>query len=101
MGYKWKPSAAQRSEYRQSIEAAPRFICANGAIRTGCRVSFYDVPSSLELTGIVERHSYGSDRGQHTFSIRLVDGSLKLIKGRNLYPRLTAHAPAAESVATF
>lgn len=46
--------------------------------------------------GVVERHSYGGEKGQHTFSIRLQEplvdaGKLKLVKGRNLYPNLTEH----------
>ena len=44
-----------------------------------------------KYSGVVERHSYGEKTGQHTFSIRLDDGKLKLVKGRNLYPNLTKH----------
>ena len=52
---------------------------------------------TLRLSGVVERHSYGQERGQHTFSVRLTDGTLKRVKGRNLYPHLVEHVPAADS----
>lgn len=42
------------------------------------------------LSGVVERESYGRT-GQHTFSVRLDDGSLKLVKGRNLYENIAAY----------
>jgi hypothetical protein len=102
MGYKWKPSAAAKAAYAEKMRAAEithSFMNTNRAIRTGCTVTWFDVDSNSLLSGNVERHSYGSERGQHTFSIRLTDSSLKLVKGRNLYPRLTAHIPGAESLA--
>jgi hypothetical protein len=37
------------------------------------------------ICGRVERESYGAQRQQHTFTLRLPDGSTTLIKGRNLY----------------
>jgi len=46
--------------------------------------------------GLVERESYGTTTGQHTFSVRLVDGKLKRVKGRNLYPNLVRHEPGAD-----
>lgn len=49
------------------------------------------------LSGIVVRHSYGATTNQHTFSIRLEDGRLKLVKGRNLYPNLVEHIPDPNS----
>lgn len=79
------------------------------AIRTGDRVEFVlpifsggsffrgrciGKPTKVgeqKYSGVVERHSYGEKTGQHTFSIRLDDGTLKLVKGRNLYPNLTKH----------
>ena len=84
------------------------------AIRTGDRIvwdapqftggSFYrgrckgaKFAGMIRLSGVVERHSYGADCGQHTFSVRLADGTLKRVKGRNLYPNLIAHEPAADS----
>jgi len=84
------------------------------AIRTGDRI-VWDAPQysggsffrgrcrgarftgTVRLAGVVERHSYGSERGQHTFSIRLDDGSLKRVKGRNLYPNIVAHTPDPNS----
>lgn len=47
------------------------------------------------FAGVIERDSYGRT-GQHTFSIRLDDGSLKLVKGRNLYPHVIEHRPGIE-----
>lgn len=85
-----------------------------GAIRTGDKVT-WDAPQfkggsafngrfkgakfvgNIRLSGTVERHSYGADTGQHTFSIRLDDGSLKLVKGRNFYPNLIEHIPDPNS----
>jgi len=49
------------------------------------------------FAGKVEKHSYGDKTGQHTFSIRLDDGSIKLVKGRNLYPHLVEHVVAQDS----
>jgi len=46
---------------------------------------------SKPLAGTIERDSYGEKTGQHTFSVRLADDSLKLVKGRNLYTHITAH----------
>ena len=78
------------------------------AIRTGDRV-VWDAPQfsgswrkpkytgTLRLEGVVERHSYGVERGQHTFSVRLTSGKLKLVKGRNLYPNLVCHEPYPDS----
>lgn len=37
------------------------------------------------VTGTIVRDSYGRDKQQHTFTLRLADGSTALIKGRNLY----------------
>ncbi|MFN5349999.1 MAG: hypothetical protein ACK5A0_10740 [Polaromonas sp.] len=93
MGYKWKPSAAQRAEYGASMRAAEAytFIHSPHPIRTGDSVEFFDTSLSALVGGVIEKHSYGDDRGQHTFSVRKEDGSLRLIKGRNLYPRLTKH----------
>jgi hypothetical protein len=79
------------------------------AIRTGDRVkftlpifsggSFYrgrqtgkpKVVGEQEFSGVIVKHSYGAERGQHTFTVLLDDGSKKLVKGRNLYPNLTEH----------
>ena len=71
------------------------------AIRTGDTV-VWDMPifsgsfrwakfeGTKRMEGIVERHSYGS-KGQHTFSIRLTSGELKLVKGRSLYQNIIDH----------
>lgn len=55
------------------------------------------VVGEQEYSGIVHKHSYGADRGQHTFTILLNDGSKKLVKGRNLYPNLIEHIVDPES----
>lgn len=42
--------------------------------------------SGFELvTGEVVSDSYGAAKQQHTFTLRLADGSTTMIKGRNLY----------------
>ena len=93
MGYKWKPNAAQRATYVATMSEAAKyqFIDTVHPIRTGDSVEFFDVQSAGLVRGVIERHSYGYDRGQHTFSVRTEAGKLRLIKGRNLYPRLTEH----------
>lgn len=85
------------------------------AIRTGDRVT-WDAPQfeggsfyrgrcrgakytgSKELSGVVVKHSYGSERNQHTFTILLDDGRKKLVKGRNLYPNIIKHIPDPDSI---
>lgn len=37
------------------------------------------------IAGEIINDSYGADKQQHTFTIRLADGSTTMIKGRNLY----------------
>ena len=93
MGYKWKPSAAQRAAYAETMRAADThtFMRSPHPIRTGDTVEFFDASISDLVAGVVEKHSYGQDAGQHTFSIRKNNGTLRLIKGRNLYPRMTKH----------
>lgn len=49
------------------------------------------VVGEQEYVGVVVKHSYGSEKGQHTFTILLDNGKKKLIKGRNLYPNLIEH----------
>lgn len=45
-----------------------------------------NIVTGYELVqGTVEKESYGREKGQHTFTIRLKDGSSLRIKGRNLY----------------
>jgi hypothetical protein len=93
MAYKWKPSAAQRAAYSAAMREAETYTFINSPhpIRTGDSVTFFDVGTSGLVSGVIERHSYGAERGQHTFSVRTTSGALRLIKGRNLYPQLTAH----------
>ncbi len=51
---------------------------------------------TVRLSGMVERDSYGERTGQHTFTIRLDDGTLKHVKGRNLYPHIVEHIPGPD-----
>jgi hypothetical protein len=37
------------------------------------------------VTAVIIKDSYGRDKGQHTFTLQLPDGSTTRIKGRNLY----------------
>lgn len=37
------------------------------------------------IKGKILKESYGQEKQQHTFTIELIDGSRKRIKGRNLY----------------
>lgn len=46
-----------------------------------------------EYIGIIEKDSYGSKTGQHTFTILLESGDKKLVKGRNLYPNILSYEP--------
>jgi hypothetical protein len=93
MSYKWRPSASQRAAYAASAREGGQhtYIKTPYPIRTSDEVTYYDVAAGAVRDGVIEAHSYGADRGQHTFSVRLSDGSLRLIKGRNLYPRLLKH----------
>ncbi len=49
------------------------------------------------FSGKIIKHSYGHDRGQHTFTILLDNGKKKLVKGRNLYPNIIEHVADANS----
>lgn len=40
---------------------------------------------SQKIEGTIIKESYGKVTAQHTFTIELLDGSKKLIKGRNFY----------------
>ena len=92
MNYKWKPSAAAKAEFRATMAAAEehQFININDAIRTGDELTFFSAPCAGLVSGFVVAHSYGAERGQHTFTIQDDAGDKHLVKGRNLYPRLTA-----------
>lgn len=50
-----------------------------------------------KFAGTVAKHSYGEQTGQHTFTINLIGGGKKLVKGRNLYPNLTKHDVCLDS----
>ena len=93
MGYKWKPSALEKQAYALRMHELQAYVFVDartGMIRTGDFLKFVSLNDG-ELSGVVIKHSYGSDRGQHTFTILLTDDSKKLVKGRNLYPRLLIH----------
>jgi len=92
------------------------------AIRTNCRLLItkryfrnswrnpkYDGDAKMWIE--VQRHSYGKDKGQHTFTCRVLEivesnskkthkvGDTFRIKGRNLYPDVIDHQQGAESIA--
>ena len=48
------------------------------------------------VTGVIVNDSYGQDKQQHTFTLRLADGSTLKIKGRNLYRNGTWRKPWAD-----
>jgi hypothetical protein len=97
--YKWKPTAAQKAAYAAKMrerEALP-IKGAKGAIRTGCKLKFYSVNWGCVVSGIVVNHSYGADKGQHTFTISTDEGNV-MVKGRNLYPNIIDHQQGEESL---
>jgi hypothetical protein len=104
MAFKWKPSVAAKQEYKTMLEQkalfADKFIKSNRAIRTGCKVEFFSENLRCVVSGEVLSHSYGSEKGQHTFTIStsLMTSGRLLVKGRNLYPNLIKHEPGAESL---
>jgi len=73
---------------------APQF--EGGGFFRGRKTGKTRVVGTKRLTGVVERDSYGQKTGQHTFTIRLADGKLKRVMGRNLYPHVIAHVPAGD-----
>lgn len=102
MAYKWKPNAAQRAAYKvkmQERESLP-IRGASGAIRTGCRIKYYSVNRGNVISGEVVKHSYGSERNQHTFTVLSECGEKIMVKGRNLYPNIIEHSQGAESLKT-
>lgn len=48
------------------------------------------------VRGEIIRDSYGADKQQHTFTLRLVEGSEIRIKGRKLYANRTFRQPWAD-----
>jgi len=67
---------------------APQFV---GGSAWGGRFRGARYNGTVRLSGIIEHESYGRETGQHTFSIRLTDGTLKRVKGRNLYPHIVEY----------
>lgn len=98
MGYRWKPNASQRSAYREKMEEKNSLpiIKSNFAIREGCTIKFYSLNKGEIISGTVIKHSYGTDKGQHTFTID-TGGDKILVKGRNLYPNLLSHVQGEKS----
>ena len=72
------------------------FLKISDAIRTGDRLTYFSVTQGTLISGVVVSHSYGAVRGQHTFTVEDVNGSKHLVKGRNLYPRLTRFEKASQ-----
>ena len=48
------------------------------------------------LLGVITKDSYGAAKQQHTFTLELLDGTKKRIKGRNLYRYGTFSKPREE-----
>lgn len=95
MGYRWKPSAAQKAAYRErclAIEEAKSTIVEDGYdinctgdCCTGDEIKFFNpAKASKQLYGVIVSESYGQLKQQHTFTV-VVDGEKQQIKGRNLY----------------
>jgi len=99
MSYKWKPNASQRAAYREKClekESLPTFTTSK-VIREGCYIEYYSLNKGEVIKGNVVNSSYGSERGQHTFTIDT--GSEKiLVKGRNLYPNIIKHVQGKQSL---
>ena len=97
MGYKWKPNATQKKEYRERMQERETLDIRNTphAIRNGCYVKFFSTNRGNILEGYVINSSYGS-QGQHTFTIDC-NGVKIMVKGRNLYPNILEHTQGEES----
>ena len=95
MAYKWKPTVAQKKEYKEkmlSIAAAKYSrpegygVCCTGDCCVGDEVAFFQSGKSGErMFGVIKSESYGAAKQQHTFTISLISGENSMIKGRNLY----------------
>ena len=94
MGYRWKPNAAQKRAYIESLEAKKKVETHTTphAIRSGCCIEYFNVSKGYIIKGVVTNHSYGAKTNQHTFTI---DGVK--VKGRNLYPNTINHTQGEES----
>ncbi len=100
MRYRWKPNASQKAEYKQRCEERNTLpiISSNYPIREGCYVRWYSLSKGDTLCGTVVNSSYGTSKGQHTFTIDTGNEKI-LVKGRNLYPNLLVHIPGEISKA--
>jgi len=98
MGYRWKPNASQKAEYKEKMQEREKLsvFTTPYAIREGCYVEFYSVNKGKVISGVVINSSYGADRGQHTFTIES-DGEKIMVKGRNLYPNMIRHIQGENS----
>ena len=99
MGYRWKPTAREKGAYIEKLQerSSLPIIESRFAIRTGCKVEFYSLNKGEIIQGTILKHSYGSQKKQHTFTILKENGEKILVKGRNLYPNLLSHIPGEES----
>lgn len=88
MGYRWKPSKAQKEAYKEKLKEREKLDIKGTpfAIREGCYVEYFNVNQGMVIEGLVTNSSYGKTTGQHTFTI---DGTK--VKGRNLYPNVISH----------
>ena len=98
MGYKFKPNAAQRKAYAETMRKRDKmiFIGSKGAIRVGCYVKWHSKNDDTIYSGFVKKETRRSDN-QHQFTARLDDGGNKSVMGRNLYDSLLDHVPGGES----
>jgi hypothetical protein len=98
MGYRWKPNAAQKAAYIEKCKEKESIgvHTTHAAIREGCYVKFYSMNKGRIIAGHVINSSYGSDKGQHTFTID-ENGEKILVKGRNLYPNIIEHIQGLQS----
>lgn len=98
MSYKWKPNKAQKEAYKEKCREREnlQITGTNAAIRTGCYVEFYSLNKGDIICGTVINSSYGSDKGQHTFTIETSNNKL-MVKGRNLYPNIIKHIQGEQS----
>ena len=94
MGYKFKPSAAQRKAYAEIMHKRDEmiFIDSKGAIRVGCYVVWHSKSDDTIYSGFVKKETRRSNN-QHQFTMSLADGRRKSVMGRNLYDSLIGHVP--------
>ena len=94
MKYKWKPNASQKKEYIEKLKEKEtlNLIKTENPIRTNDEIEYYSMNKGEIIKGTIIKHSYGNVKNQHTFTIQKEDGSIILVKGRNLYPNLKNHS---------